>query len=159
MFTLDAINVTTIVREVKNVVIELYNEFYTKYNLSDIGSSQSTEIQNDSTSKISRGYQLLLHRQKKQNGVIGNISELKIYLTVSLEFTKSEGSTNFLILDWWKRHASQYPILSLIAKQIFSTPCSTVVVEQAFGAGGNILDEHRSRLSSESVEMQACVAD
>ena len=32
----DAINVTTIVREVKNVVIKLYNEFYAKYNLSDI---------------------------------------------------------------------------------------------------------------------------
>ena len=42
---------------------------------------------------------------------------------------------------------------------MFSTPCSTVEVEQAFSVGGNILDEHRSRLGPESVEMQACVAD
>ena len=61
----DTINIGTIPSEVKNVIIELYNEFYTKYNLSDIGFSQFTEIQNDSTGKISRWYQLLLHRQKK----------------------------------------------------------------------------------------------
>ena len=153
----DDINVTPIVRNVKNVVIELYNEFYTKYNLDDTGSSQSTEMQNDGTGKISRGYQLLLHRQKKQKGVIGNISELESYLNVSFEIT--ECGKDFLILDWWKGHASRYPILALIAKQIFSTPCSTVAVEQAFSAGGNILEEHRSRLDPESVQMQACVAD
>ena len=61
----DAINVTTTVREVKNVVIELYNEFYTKYNLGDIGSSHYTKTQNESTVKISKWYKILLHRQKK----------------------------------------------------------------------------------------------
>ena len=45
----DTVNVRTILSEVKNVVIELYNEFYTKYNLDDIRSSQSTEIQNENT--------------------------------------------------------------------------------------------------------------
>ena len=62
-------------------------------------------------------------------------------------------------MNWWKRHASQYPILSFIVKQNFATPCSTVTVEQVLSAGGNILDEYRSRLAPESVEMQACVAD
>ena len=62
----DTINVTIILSEVKNIVIEIYNEFFTKYNLGDIGSSQSTETQNESTSKISRGYKLLLNRQKKK---------------------------------------------------------------------------------------------
>ena len=112
----DMVNVRIILSEVKNVIIELYNKFYTKYNLSNIGFSQSTETQSESIGKISRGYQLLLHRQKKQKGVIGNIFELEIYLIISFEFTEFEGSTGFLILDWWKRHASQYPIFSLIAK-------------------------------------------
>ena len=32
-------------------------------------------------------------------------------------------------------------------------------MEQAFSAGGSILDETRSRLSPESLEIQACVDD
>ena len=47
----------------------------------------------------------------------------------------------------------------MIAKNIFSTPVSTVVVEQEFSARGNILDEQRSCLTPKSLQMQVCVDD
>ncbi|KAK3225469.1 hypothetical protein Dsin_005331 [Dipteronia sinensis] len=52
-----------------------------------------------------------------------------------------------------------FPILAMIAKQILSTPVSTVAVEQQFSAGGNILDPRRSLMSPKSLQIQACVED
>ena len=49
--------------------------------------------------------------------------------------------------------------MAKIAKQILACPVSTVAVEQAFSAGGNILDETRSNMTPESLEVQACVDD
>ena len=54
---------------------------------------------------------------------------------------------NFDILHWWKEHEKYFPILAIIAKQILITPVSTVVMEQEFSSGGNILDERRLLLS------------
>ena len=47
--------------------------------------------------------------------------------------------------------------MAKIAKQILACPVSTVAVEQAFSAGGNILDETRSNMTPESLEVQAFV--
>ena len=49
--------------------------------------------------------------------------------------------------------------MAMIAKNIFSTPVSTVAVEQEFSAGGNILDERRSCLTPKSLQIQVCVDD
>ncbi|KAL5811863.1 hypothetical protein ACOSQ3_026813 [Xanthoceras sorbifolium] len=56
-------------------------------------------------------------------------------------------------------HATNFPILAIIAKQIFGTPVSTVAVEQEFSAGGNVLDERRALLSPDSIQIQVCVDD
>ncbi|KAK3182696.1 hypothetical protein Dsin_029982 [Dipteronia sinensis] len=45
----------------------------------------------------------------------------------------------------------------MIAKNILSTPVSTVTVEQQFSAGGNILEPTCSLMSPKSLQMQACV--
>ncbi|KAK0577180.1 hypothetical protein LWI29_029121 [Acer saccharum] len=52
-----------------------------------------------------------------------------------------------------------YPILAMIDKNIFSTPVSTVAVEQEFSAGGNILDEKRLCLTPKALQIQVCVDD
>ncbi|KAK2634445.1 hypothetical protein Ddye_029237 [Dipteronia dyeriana] len=46
-----------------------------------------------------------------------------------------------------------------VAKQILTTPVSTVVVEQDFSASGNILDARLSLLCPESIQVQVCVDD
>ncbi|KAK3212000.1 hypothetical protein Dsin_016706 [Dipteronia sinensis] len=65
----------------------------------------------------------------------------------------------FDILHWWNEHKRYFPILAMIAKNILSTPVSTVVVEQQFSTGGNILNPTRSLMSPKSLQMQACVED
>lgn len=112
-------------------------------------------VKSSNVSKLSKGDLKLMHRPKKQKA-IGNNSEIESCLTCDFEF---DDSAEFTILDWWKRHSGQHPILSLIAKQILATSCFTVVVEQTFSAGGRILDETRSRMTPESDEAQACLDD
>ena len=86
-------------------------------------------------------------------------SELESYLSNSFEFIEETEDKKFEILLWWKEYEKYFPILAMIAKQIFSTPISTVAVEQKFNAGGSILDSKRSCLSPTSLQMQACVDD
>ena len=52
-----------------------------------------------------------------------------------------------------------YPIMAMIAKNIFSTPVSTVAMEQEFSTGGNILDEKCSCLTLKALQIQVCVDD
>ncbi|KAK3183515.1 hypothetical protein Dsin_030801 [Dipteronia sinensis] len=72
---------------------------------------------------------------------------------------KDTEDKKFDILYWWKEHERYFPILAMIAKQILSTPVSTVAVEQQFSVGGNILDPKRSLMSPKSLQIQACVED
>ncbi|KAK3217808.1 hypothetical protein Dsin_011778 [Dipteronia sinensis] len=76
-----------------------------------------------------------------------------------LEFPEDTEVKKFDILHWWNEHERYFPILAMIAKNILSTPVSTVAVEKQFSAGGNILDPTRSIMSPKSLQMQACVED
>ncbi|KAK3198374.1 hypothetical protein Dsin_021789 [Dipteronia sinensis] len=84
--------------------------------------------------------------------------KLSDYLSVYYEQEDTEDK-KFDILHWWKEHERYFPILATIAKQILSTPVSTVAVEQQFSAGGNILDPRHSLMSPKSLQIQACVED
>ncbi|XP_057997545.1 uncharacterized protein LOC131176514 [Hevea brasiliensis] len=122
-------------------------------------SQPSSQVQNEPTSRISMGDRALLQRQKRPRGSLGNNSEFDIYLTTIFEFGDNSAGKEFPVLDWWRRHANTFPTLALIAKQILAAPVSTVAVEQAFSAGGSILDETRSNMVPESLEAQTCLDD
>ncbi|KAK0607371.1 hypothetical protein LWI29_014006 [Acer saccharum] len=81
-------------------------------------------------------------------------AELESYLASSCEFPEE-----FDLLKYWNDATKYYPIMAMIAKNIFSTPISTVAVEQEFSAGGNILDEKRSCLTPKALQIQVCVDD
>ena len=67
--------------------------------------------------------------------------------------------TPFDILKWWQVHAGRYPILSKLARDILTIPISTVASESAFSAGGHVLDDYRSSLTKDTVEMLVCGGD
>ncbi|KAL2920563.1 Zinc finger BED domain-containing protein RICESLEEPER 2 [Bienertia sinuspersici] len=69
------------------------------------------------------------------------------YLTYQFETEE-----NFHIIQWWKNHSSKFPVLARIAKDILAIPASTIASKSAFSAGRRVLDEKRSRLSSESID-------
>ena len=84
--------------------------------------------------------------------------EFDTYLMTSFELGE-HAATSFPILQWWKDHTEQFPILASIAKEVLASPVSTVAVEQAFSAGGDILDDSRYSMTPESLEAQACLDD
>ncbi|XP_078153945.1 zinc finger BED domain-containing protein RICESLEEPER 2-like [Carex rostrata] len=67
--------------------------------------------------------------------------------------------TPFDILKWWQVHAGRYPILSKLARDTLTIPISTVASESAFSAGGRVLDDYRSSLTKDTVEMLVCGGD
>ena len=78
-------------------------------------------------------------------------SEIGKYLLDNLEKLGS-----FDILDWWKLNASNYPILSKMARGILTILISIVDFEFTFSTSGHILDAFRSSLSPKTVETLVC---
>ncbi|KAK2649784.1 hypothetical protein Ddye_017273, partial [Dipteronia dyeriana] len=60
--------------------------------------------------------------------------------------------SNFDVLTWWSVSSAHYPILALIAKDVFVMPISTVASESGFSSGGRVLDPFRSSLTPKMVE-------
>ncbi|XP_042386896.1 zinc finger BED domain-containing protein RICESLEEPER 2-like [Zingiber officinale] len=82
-------------------------------------------------------------------------SDLDYYLEESLLPRTSE----FDILCWWKTNGIKYPILHDIAKDVLAIPVTTVASESTFSTSGRILNAHRSRLHSKTIEALMCARD
>ncbi|KAK1434398.1 hypothetical protein QVD17_00138 [Tagetes erecta] len=65
----------------------------------------------------------------------------------------------FDVLKWWGQSSSKFPVLSKMARNILSIPITTVASESAFSAGGRILDDYRSSLTKDMVELLVCGGD
>jgi hypothetical protein len=55
--------------------------------------------------------------------------------------------------------SATYPILARMARDILAIPASTVASESVFSGGKKIINEYRSRLSSDTVEALMCLQD
>ncbi|KAK1421738.1 hypothetical protein QVD17_24325 [Tagetes erecta] len=65
----------------------------------------------------------------------------------------------FDVLKWWGQSLSKFPVLSKMARNILSIPITTVASESAFSAVGRILDDYRSSLTKDMVELLVCGGD
>ncbi|CAH9082244.1 unnamed protein product [Cuscuta europaea] len=83
-------------------------------------------------------------------------NEVDKYLADEIE---KRSNQSFNLLEWWKGSETRYPILSLIAKDIFAIPSSTVASESAFSLGKRVVDPFRSSLSPKMVEALICTND
>ena len=54
---------------------------------------------------------------------------------------------------------NQYSIMSSIARDLLAVSMSTVASESAFSVDRHVLDEKRSKMMSETVEMLLCFKD
>ena len=85
--------------------------------------------------------------------------ELKLYLETDFTLFEQSDGDELDILQWWKSHAKTFPILSMLARDVLSIPVSTVSSEQAFSTTGRIIEERRTCLTPEMVEVLTCVKD
>ena len=65
---------------------------------------------------------------------------------------------NFDILIHWKT-ATRYPILALIARDIYAIHVSIVASELVFSTGGRFISPHRNRLPPKTLEALMCARD
>lgn len=95
----------------------------------------------------------LIRKMEAQSGELVHKTELDVYLD---EETLKCEDQDFKILKWWEVHQGRFPILSLVARDIFAMPISTVPSESAFSTGGRVLDPFRSSLTPKIVESLVC---
>ena len=74
------------------------------------------------------------------------VKEMKAYEEVE---DAEEGSD---LLEWWKNHQAQFPLLSYMARVVFAVPASSSKSERVFSAAGLVVTPLRNRLDPEKVE-------
>ncbi|KAL6585749.1 hypothetical protein OROMI_002393 [Orobanche minor] len=83
-------------------------------------------------------------------------NEVDKYLADEIE---KRSNQSFNLLEWWRGSEARYPVLSMIAKDIFAISSSTLTSESAFSLGKIIVDPFRSSLSSKMEEALVCTND
>ncbi|KAL2505829.1 Zinc finger BED domain-containing protein DAYSLEEPER [Abeliophyllum distichum] len=76
-----------------------------------------------------------------------------------LNLLDEDERNNFDILRWWRQNERQYPIVSIIARDLLTPPVSTVASESAFSTDGRMLTDMRSRLKPDILESLMCLKD
>ena len=56
------------------------------------------------------------------------------------------------VLEWWKSHQTEFPLLANLAKTYLCIPGTSVPSERVFSTAGDIVRSERSVLSPEHVD-------
>ncbi|XP_038716605.1 zinc finger BED domain-containing protein RICESLEEPER 1-like [Tripterygium wilfordii] len=149
-----------VVEKVKSTTFKMFNEYKNEHLVQNPLPSESSSsfaairIEEQSAENRAKVRFRLLHSEV---GGGENLAELDKYLGEGIENVKDGDSFN--VLTWWKINSSRFPILSVIARDLFAIPISTVASESAFSIGGRVLDSFRSSLTPHIVESLICVED
>ena len=152
-------------REITDKFFNLYQVYQTKFG-STTRFTQPT--QSKQSSKRAKGLfaQAANMMSKFSSGsessrrTQSDMTELQMYL--SYDFMKGMGEDEKYgldLLEWWKGQASKHPILAAMARDVFAIQVSSVASERAFRASGRVLDDRRTRLKPETLEMCVCYKD
>jgi hAT family C-terminal dimerisation region len=63
------------------------------------------------------------------------------------------------ILEYWKRNATVYPTLTMMAHNVFTVPVSTISFKSCFSSTNKILTDNRTKLCSKLFEQLVCNKD
>jgi hypothetical protein len=66
---------------------------------------------------------------------------------------------NFDIFSFWKENEFRYSKVTVMVRDIFSISISTVALKFIFSVGGRVIDQYRSLLKSDIVEILVCIRD
>jgi hypothetical protein len=159
---------TANVDRILSVLNELYVEYVQEYNSSVAEQNlQINAIESSSSSSINvvGKKNVLTSGRDLYDSFVRNVdtlqqpikSDLQSYLQENVLIV--EKGVEFNALDWWKANTLKYRILSIMARDILSIPITTVTLESTFSVGGRVIDPHRSKLSTEIMQMLLCGAD
>jgi hypothetical protein len=146
---------------------DLFGHYFQKYSSTTMVSSSSASTMFASSSS-SRDPMINLynslrqenHKRARGDGDQRATSEFGRY--TGTDFLASMGPEEFAhfdILAWWKGRESQFPILTIMARDLLTVQASTVASESAFSLSGRVLSIRRTRLTPASLEMCICLKD
>ncbi|XP_028794848.1 zinc finger BED domain-containing protein RICESLEEPER 1-like [Neltuma alba] len=141
----------------------MYDEYVSMYKGDTMGNNEVDNAGNNSSanapgSSIVTGFDQIMSIVREKQAVLPMKSELEAYLEDGVYIL--DGNSNFFgALEWWKNNSMKYKILSKMAADILAIPISTVALESTFSAGGRVIDEYRSKLNEESIEVLICGED
>ncbi|KAK8951537.1 hypothetical protein KSP39_PZI004753 [Platanthera zijinensis] len=140
-----------------------FNTIFTQcYNYYDnlYGSWPREDVSQPKTSSSFKNKMLELASRKKARTTSSSLNELGLYTkTQFCDFMSTDELENFDILKWWKGKVNTYPIMAYMARDLLTIQASTVASESAFSLSGRVLNERRSWLSEESLEICICYKD
>jgi hypothetical protein len=102
---------------------------------------------NESGSQESLFQQYKRRKLAPQSGKSNNEEEFRRYFNSPL----AKEDTN--VLDFWKAHSVDYPILSAMAKDYLTVQASSVPAERAFASGTDLVTPDRCSLGGKTIEM------
>ncbi len=88
------------------------------------------------------------------NNAQANKSQLEIYFNEPRLIIAEDG--DFDILSYWKGNECRYPIVAAMARDILSIHISIVASEFIFSISGRVIDQYRSSLKHDIVEVLVC---
>src|SRR5579859_3349809 len=106
----------------------MFEEFKLSYN-----AATSEDILNSPSHDINLIDDFDINEWRFGGGMVPKENELQRYLKSPLTILDGKVANNdFDVLTWWKANQSEYPILSLIAIELYSIPGMSAEVERVF---------------------------
>ena len=167
---LEAQNQKIILRDSLEALFREYLEAYKAVNYqssaaaSELGSEQNIRSESSTRAKGKNpapGVKQFMDALSSEGAEDNDIkSELDVYLEEGvLKLQSEEEFAEFDAIHWWKSYNLKFRVLSKMAVELLSIPITTVASESTFSAGGRIIDQYRSSLGTESVQVLLCGND
>ncbi|KAM6579251.1 hypothetical protein CsatA_003025 [Cannabis sativa] len=138
------------IRKVRRLCVDLFNEYKSKCPTLSENNSLVEGSSSSSTQDHLSNYDLYV---RASSGAMNEKSELDLYLDDQVLPRTDEF---FDICNYWKITGSKYPVLNMIARDIFAVLVSTVASESSFSTGGRHVSPHRARLHPTTLEALVC---
>jgi hypothetical protein len=138
------------IRKVRRLCDDLFNEYKSKCPTLSENNSLVEGSSSSSTQDHLSNYDLYV---RASSGAMYEKSEWDLYLDDQVLPMTDEF---FDICSYWKITGSKYPVLNIIARDIFAVPVSTVASESSFSTGGRHVSPHRARLHPTTLEALVC---
>ena len=134
-----------LVEETKKDIEEEVNKMETNFE-EDIVEEEVTE---EDATPLSPNSKL---RKKMQSNQQRNITQFRGLRTplekeFELHMSFSLSKKGQSILSWWKGFDELLPLLSKVAKKVFTIPASSSESERVFSCGGNFVSKKRNKLA------------
>ncbi|XP_062170516.1 zinc finger BED domain-containing protein RICESLEEPER 2-like [Alnus glutinosa] len=139
-------------------VLSILHELYEENSHSTSGSTRVAAV------KKSTGQSIFMEYIRSNDVVRPTKTDLDVYLEDGVYICEKDvdgedRDAEFEALAWWKFNTLKYRIFFKMARDILPVSITTVASESSFSTGGRVIDPHRARLSTETIEIILCGSD